>query len=465
MSLYSSSSTQPHRQSARYYEYPARHGSDLSHGPRVDVYDDNNPPAPISLPRRYPDSDREHRTPTAPVFRGPPSRITARDASPGSVSDYEQRTPRRKSIAVRPRSTSRVRLQEPAAVILYTSSSSSSEDDEEPRRRSRKDRDGEGHTRIRATSRPGKKNEYALVRTPSKKEKEKGKRAKSKGKSRATAGLAVVTDLELKTGRKYRDFRGRRDDLEDREARVLVRARSRTREGLGEEDFEDEDVYGGGRRRSIYDGESRRKQGSIDDGRRAIVVAGDRDSRRRKSSHQEPKLYSYGRGIIAAGDEESLRSGRSTPRRRQVSLSPDRETISSSTLGDSVRRATTVSSRGQNPSLSRVYHDSPAPRRDPRRDSAYFTDNDRRAKDREREAIDREKRAIEREKAALDREMALVDREKRAPAALTPDAKQMGPANYLKQGQGYLKDGQKYYKSGQGLLNGAKNFNMKNLLG
>ena len=112
------------------------------------------------------------------------------------------------------------------------------------------------------------------------------------------------------------------------------------------------------------------------------------------------------------------------------------------------------------PRRSRVYDDRVSDsevRRDPRRDSAYYTDGDRRAKDREREAIDREKRAIDREKAALDREKLLVDREGKASLQGVPDDRRRSAADYLKQGDQYLKDGQKYYKGGQTVLGGVKN--------
>jgi hypothetical protein len=413
--MYTDSVASPRRQSARYYDYPARRSVDLSTGPRVQVYEKE----PMSLARRYPDSDRELQ-----VVKSRPIRVRA--ASPDD--DYE-RTPRGKSLVIRPRSTSRVRIVEPASLIVDSSS------DGEPRR-SRRGRGDD--TRIRATSRPGKKNEYAFVRTPSKK------------RRKSAARVGVVHDLELKTDRRHKDFQSRRNDLENTEALVLVRARSRDREILAD-DESDLDFYDGRRRRSDYGGGSGRKRGSMDEGRREIVIGrDDRDRDHRRRSIQEPKRYNHGKSLVIAGDEEDLRSDRARPRRRRVSLSPDRDTVDSSSLGGGVRRANR---------RSRGYDDmmDSEPRRDPRRDSAYYTDGERRAKEREREAIDREKRAIDREKAALDREKLLVDREHRAPAGDIPDDRRRNAADYLQQGGTYLKDGQKYYKGGQGLLSGARN--------
>ncbi len=444
MSIYSDSTTQPRRQSARYFEYPPRRGADVSSGPRVEVYE-KEPALPRRypdekeplLPRRYADSDQESRD--THVVRSRPIRVRA--ASP---DDYK-RNPRRKSMVIRPRSTSRVRIREPASGSVAADSSS---DEDEPRRR-RRDRGND--TRIRATSRPGKKNEYAFVRSA------------SKGRKRSDARAPVVHDLELKTDRRHRDFQSRRDDLENTEALVLVRARSQDRE-RGGYDEDDSDGYDGRRRQSHHKGESRRKRGSVDDSLREIVIArDDRDRDDRRRSTRDPTRYSYGKGPVAADFEEEPRSERRAGGRRRVSLSPDRDTVDSSSLaGGSVRRASTVSSRGQKPRRSRQYDDlviDPDTRRDPRRDSAYATDSERRAKEREREAIEREKRAIDREKAALDREKLLVDREKRVPAGArdVPDDRNRGAADYLKQGDKYLKDGQKYYKSGSGLVNGMKN--------
>jgi hypothetical protein len=415
MSIYTDSVASPHRQSTRYYDYPARRSADLSTGPRLQVYEKE----PISLPRRYADSDRELQ-----VVKSRPIRV--RTASPDD--DY-QRTPRRESLVIRPRSTSRVRIVEPAALIVDSSS------EDEPRR-SRRGRGDD--TRIRATSRPGKKNDYAFVRTPSKKRRKSASR------------VAVVHDLELKTDRKHKDFQNRRNDLENTEARALVRARSRDREILVD-DESDLDVYDGRRRRSNYGGGSGRKRGSIDNSRREIIIGrDDRDRDHRRRSIQEPKQYNYGKGLVVAGDEEDLRSDRAMLRRRRVSLSPDRDSVDPSSLGGGVRRASR---------RSRGYDDivDSEPRRDPRRDSAYYTDGERRAKEREREAIDREKRAIDREKAALDREKLLVDREDRGAAGNIHDDRRRSAADYLQQGGTYLKDGQKYYKGGQGLLSGARN--------
>lgn len=426
MSLYSESIDEPRRRSAQYYQYPARRVAELPTSPRVEVYD-----PPISLPRRYPDSDREEKG--ALVVRSKPLHVRA--ASP---DDYEGRS-RRKSVVLRPRSTSRVRIREP--VLLVDTSSS----DEEPRR-SRKNRGDD--TRIRATSRPGKKNDYAFVRSASKKRRKSDARA------------AVVTDLELKTDRRHKDFQSRRDDLENTEALVLVRARSQERDRA---DLSDLDSYDGRRRRSHYTTESRGKRASLDDGRREVVIA--RDDRRR--STRGSKLYDYGKGLVVAGDEDDLRSDRRASGLRRISLSPDRETIDSSTVDGSVRRASTISSRDPRARRSRVYDDrviAPDPRLDLRGDPAYSTNSERRAKEREREAIEREKRAIDREKAALDKEKLLVDREKRAPARDLLDDRDRDIGDYLKQGQTFLKDGQKYYKDGQkyykggqGVIGGIKN--------
>ena len=436
MSLYSESIDEPRRRSAQYYQYPARRGADLANSPRVEVYD-----KPISLPRRYPDSDREQKG--ALVVRSKPLRVRA--ASP---DDDDERRSRRKSVVLRPRSTSRVRIREP--VLLADTSSS----DEEPRR-SRKNRGDD--TRIRATSRPGKKNEYAFVRSA------------SKGRRKSDAKAAVVTDLELKTDRRHKDFQSRRNDLENTEALVLVRARSQERDRLVD-DLSDLDSYDGRRQRSHYNTESRGKRASLDDGRRAIVVArDDRDRDDRRRSTRGTKLYKYGDGLVIAGDGEDVRSkGRGSGRRR-ISLSPDRETIDSSTVDGSLRRASTVSSRDPRARRSRAYDDrviDPDTRLDPRRDSAYFTDGERRAKEREREAIEREKRAIDREKAALDKEKLLVDREKRLPARDVLDDRGRDAGDYLKQGQTFLKDGQKYYKDGQKYYKGGQGVvgGIKNLL-
>jgi hypothetical protein len=427
MSLYSDSTVQPRRQSAQYYNYPPRRIADLSSRPRVELYEKDQ-----SISRRYVDSDRDQQL--VRVVRGRPSH--ARDSS--SDDDYERR-PRRKSVVIRPRSTSRVRIQEPVLVRAVSLS------DDEPRRRRKQ---GGDDTRIRATSRPGKKNEYAFVRTP------------SKGRKKSDARKTVVTDLELKNDRRHKEFQSRRNDLENTEALVLVRARSRERERL-EDDSSDEYIYDGRRRLSHYDGHTTRKRGSIDGGRKVIVAArNDRDRDDRRRSIQDPKLYTYGTGLIVAGDADDLRSDRRGSARRRVSLSPDRETIDSSVLGGSVRRADSVTSGGQNSRRSRAYQEKitePERQVDPLTGSAYLTDNDRRARDREREAIEREKRAIDREKAVLDREKLLVDREKRLPAPIAPDDLRRSAGDYLKQGNTYLKDGQKYYKTGQGLVGGMKN--------
>lgn len=433
MSTYTDSVAEPRRRSARYYDYPARRGADLSTGPRVEVCEKQP-----SLSRLYPDSDREQSG--ALVVRSKPVRIRA--ASPDD--DYERR-PRGKSVVLRPRSISRVRIREPVLVAADSSS------DDEPRR-SRRNRGDD--TRIRATSRPGKKNEYAFVRTPSKK------------RRKSDARPAAVTDLELKTGRRHKYFQSRRDDLENTEARVLVRARSRERQRFVD-DASDLDSHDGRRRRSHYIDESRQK-GSIDNGRGEIVVArDDRDRDDRRRSTRGSKLYSYGKDVLIAGEDEVPPPHRRALGRRRVSLSPDRETIDSSTVDGSIRRANTVTSRGSVPRRSRAYEDrliDPEMRVDPRRGSAYFTDGERRAKEREREAIEREKRAIDREKAALDRERLLVDRENPVSARDLADDRGRSAGDYLKQGQTYLKDsqkyykdGQKYYKGGQGLVSGMKN--------
>ncbi|KAF7502955.1 hypothetical protein GJ744_004769 [Endocarpon pusillum] len=432
MSLYSESIDEPRRRSAQYYQYPARRGVDLATSPRVEVYD-----KPISLPRHYPDSDWEEKG--ALVVRSKPLRVRA-----ASSDDDDERRSRRKSVVLRPRSASRVRIQEP--VLLVDTSSS----DEEPRR-SWKNRGDD--TRIRATSRPGKKNEYAFVRR--------------RGKSDAKA--AVVTDLELKTDRRHKDFQSRRNDLENTEALVLVRARSQERDRLVD-DLSDLDSYDGRRQRSHYNTENRRNRASLDSGRRAIIIAqDDRDRDDRRRSTRGPKLYKYGDGLVIAGDGDDIRSkGRGSGRRR-ISLSPDRETIDSSTVDGSLMRASTVSSRDPRARRSRAYDDrvaDPDTRLDPRRDSAYFTDSERRAREREREAIEREKRAIEREKAALDREKLLADREKRIPARDFLDDRGRDAGDYLRQGQTLLKDGQKYYKDGQKYYKGGQAVmgGIKNLL-
>lgn len=421
---YTDSVSQPRRESARHFDGSARRAVELAAAPRVGLYEKE----PISLPRLYPDSDRETR-----IVNRRPNRT--RDSS--SDSDYE-RTPRRKPLVIRPRSMSRVQLVEPASVTGDSSS------DEEPRRH-RRGRDDDTH--IRATSRPGKKKEYALVRKPS--------RSRRKSDARAP----VVHDLEFKTKPQHKTFQSRRDNLENTEALVLVRARSREREGLVDESS-DEDVYSGRRRRSHYGRHSRRERGSIDDGQRELVIArDDRDREGRKSSTRGPELYSYGKGLILA-DGVILRSDRGIPGRRRQSLSPDLESVDSNRAGEGLRRASTVISRAQKPRSSRAYDDrliEPERRVDPRRDSAYYTDAERRAKNREREAIEREKRAIEREKAALDREQLLVDRERRASARDVPEERKVSAADYLKQGDQHIKDGQKYYRTGQGVVSGVKN--------
>jgi hypothetical protein len=416
--MYSDSISQPRRQSARYVEYPPRKGADVAHGPRVEVYENDS-----SLPRRYPDSDRERRD--ARIVSRRPART--RDSSP--EDDYEH-TPQRKSLVLRPRSASRVRLQEPE----YVAYESSSDDDRRRRRKSRGD-----DTHIRATSRPGKKNDYAFVRTP------------SKGRRKSDAKPVVVRDLELKNDRRHKDFRGRREDLQNTEAAALIRARSRDRERLVDDDS-DLESYDGKRRRSNYHGETRRRHGSLDDGRRAIITAGgDRDRDDRRRSTRDPKLYSYGNGLVIADDATELRSERRDPRRRRVSVSPDRGTVDSG----SVRLASPLTKLRRSHAWDDRVSD-PDVRRDPRRDSAYYTDGERRARDREREAIDREKRAIDREKAALDREKLLVDREGKVPLRDIPDDRRRSAGDYLKQGDQYVKDGQKYYKGGQGVLGGVK---------
>lgn len=433
--MYSDSTTQPRRQSARFYEYPARRGADLSTGPRVEVYEKPEPP---QLSRRYPDSDRDQRD-TRIVSRRP---NRTRDSSPDD--DY-QRTSRKKPVVLlaRPRSTSRVRIREPAFVNVDSSS------DEEPRRR-RKDRGDDTH--IRATSRPGKKNEYAFVRSA------------SKGRRKSDARAPVVHDLELKTDRRHKDFQSRRDSLENTEALVLVRARSRERENLVDDDSDRDSYAGRKNRRTVYGGENRRRRGTVDDSRREIILAqDDRDRDDRRRSTQGAKLYGYGKGVVVAAEtEDDLRSERRAPARRRVSLSPDRDSLASSRADFGIARAKSVTTRGQKNRRLRGYDDRSMDSeslRDPRRDSAYYTDSERRAKEREREAIEREKRAIDREKAALDRERLLVDREKRAipQGRDVPDDRRRSAADYLKQGDAYLKDGQKYYKTGQGLVSGMKN--------
>ncbi len=270
---------------------------------------------------------------------------------------------------------------------------------------------------------------------------------------KSDAKVAVVTDLELKTDHRHKNFQRRRDDLENMEALVLVRARSQERD---RDDLSDLDSYDGRRRQSHYTTESRGKRASLDGGRREVVIA--RDDRRR--STRDSKLYDYGKGLVVAGDEDDLRSDRRVSRPRRISISPDRETIDSSTVDGSVRRASTISSRDPRARRSRLYDDrvfAPDSPLDSRRDSAYATDTERRAREREREAIEREKRAIEREKAALDKEKLLVDREKRAPPARDLlDDRDRDVGDYLKQGQTYLKDGQKYYKDGQKYYKGGQ---------
>jgi hypothetical protein len=196
MSAYTDSVSDTRRRSARYSDYPARRGTDLGPDSRLEVYEKQ----PLLL-HRHPDRDREHAG--ALVVRSKPVLVRAT-----SSDDEDERRPRRKSVVLRPRSTSRVRIQEPVLIADYSSS-----DDES--RRSRRSRRSHGDdTRIRATSRPGKKTEFALVRTPSKK------------RRKSVTRPVVVTDLELKTGRRHKDFQSRRNDLENTEALVLVRARS-----------------------------------------------------------------------------------------------------------------------------------------------------------------------------------------------------------------------------------------------
>lgn len=424
--MYSSSVGQPHHQSARYYDYPARREADLSRDPRFEVYEKES-----SVSRRPPDSDRDPRD--TRIVRSRP--IRTRESSPDE--DYE-RTAQRKSLVIRPRSTSRVRLREPASVVVDSSS------DDEPRRR-RKDRADDTH--IRATSRPGKRNEYAFVRTP------------SKGRRKSDVRAPAVHDLELKTDRRHKHFQHRRNDMENTEAAVLVRARSRERDRSVDDDSDSDDGRSR-RRRSKYRGEIQRKRRSLDDSRREVIIArDDRDHDDRRRRTRDSKLYTYGTGLVVA-DEESLHSNTRHPRRRHVSLSPDRNTVTSSRAGDGVERANTVTSRDQKPRRSRAYDDwsiDPEKRRDPRKDSAYHPDGERRVKDREREAIDREKRAIDREKAALDREKFLVYREKRVSPRDVPDDRRRSAGDYLKQGDQYIKDGQKYHKTGQGLVGSMKN--------
>jgi hypothetical protein len=325
----------------------------------------------------------------------------------------------------------------------------SSSDDEDDRRRRRRDKGGE--TKIRATSRPGKKNEYAFVRSA------------SKGRRKSEARRPTVTDLELKTDRKSREFRKRRDTLEDAEGVMLIRAKSQERDYLVDGGSE-RDIYQGPRRRSGYITVPRGKRENVDDGRREIVIERndrdrdrDRDREDRRRSTRYPPKSNNDRALVLLADERDLRSPKKAPRRRRVSLSPDRDSVASSRIddGSSVRRANTVTSRNQRP-RRQVYddrmNDSEA-WRDPQRDSAYYSGAD----GREREALEREKRAIEREKAALDREKVVIDREKRASLRDAPDSPRRGPGDYLKQGDQYMKDGQKYYKSGQGLLSGMKN--------
>jgi len=452
MSAYTDSVTDTRRRSARYYDYPAHRGADLADS-RLEVFEKQ----PLVL-HRHPDRDRGRAD--ALVVRSKPALVRA-----ASSDDEYERRPRRKSLVLRPRSTSRVRIQEPVLVAAYSSS------DDEPRR-SRRSRGDD--TRIRATSRPGKKTEFALVRTPSK------KRRKSEARP------VVVTDLELKTGRRHKDFQSRRNDLEKTEAMVLVRARSQERERFID-DVSDLDSYNGKRRTSLYLDESRRTHGSIDNGRRELVIGRhDRGRDDTSRSTRGPKLYSYGNAVLVAGQDPAPPSCRLAPEsRRRMSIGPDRATIDSSTVDGSIRYASTPAiPRSTIPFLPRTYNDRPPTEpdllhRDARRDPApsYYaastnTDSSstRRANDRERDAIEREKRAIEREKAALDREKLLVEREKPGGSVardLAPELQRGGgrgaldylqqAPTYLKEGPKYYKDGQKYYKGEQGLLGGMKN--------
>jgi hypothetical protein len=429
------------RRSARYYDYPAHHGADLVTDPTMEGYEKQ----PLIL-HRHPNHSREHAG--ALVVRSKP--VLVRAAS--SDGEYERR-PRRKSVVLRPRSTSRVRIQEPVLLATYSSS------DDEPRRSRRSRRSRGDDTRIRATSRPGKKTEFALVRSPSK------KRRKSRVRP------VAVTDLELKTDRRHKDFQTRRNDLENTEALVLVRARSQERERFVD-DLSELDSYDGRRRRSLYIDDTRRTHGSIDNGRRELVF--DRHDRGRTDKRTNPKLYSYGNAVLVAGQDSAPPSYRHAPESRRLSISPDYASIASSTVHGSIRYASTPEiPRNTIPFLPRAYDDRAAAPQNPTSHYAASTTSDsitRRANDREREAIEREKRAIEREKAALDREKLLVEREKPGVGGggagdLPPELRggrgvfdylEKGPT-YLKDGQKYYKDGQKYLKGGQGLVGGVKN--------
>lgn len=411
----------------------------------------------------HPSSDYNPEDRGALVVRSRPLVPSGRRNSSPESNDYSRAPRRRKSaLVLRPRkarSISRVRIKEPKLVAVdYSSSSSSSDDEHLELRRSRRGRDHDaGNTHIRATSRPGEKNQYAFVR----------KRSKSRGRRKSDARAAVVHDLELKTDPRYKEFKRRRDELENTEALILVRARSRDRvRGTRGGDDSDSDAYYEGLRR--YAGETRQHhRASLDDdhGRREIIdAARDDRSRDTRRSARKSKQYTYGSDLIIAHEDDLRGStpGKYTPRRR-VSLSPsDRGTITSS------RRASSLT-RAQEKRRSHLYNDrailnSPKVLRDPKRDSAYYTDSERRASatDREREAIEREKRAIEREKAALDREKLVVDREKRTAGrdAVSVDDRDkgstMGLGDYLKQGNEIVRGGQKYYKTGQGVVGGLR---------
>ena len=428
MSLYNDS-VYSHHHRGRYHENSPRQSRDLV------VFKDPNFPERGDHHHHHRhehghDSHYYHQHQHRPRHRKDGRLIRSRSLHRrGSSSSDSDRHTRKSLVPRRPRSASRVRVLEPALAVHTSSSSSctSSSDEGDTRRHRRSKQDD--NTRIRAVSRPGRKNQYAFVRKPSRKKK----------------GAAKPVAYEVEDDHHHhhhhhhqhhdRMFQRRRDDLENREAATLIRSRSHERLGLRPYDSDGDDYYDA---RAPYAGRS---------GRRSV---------------RESVQYDYGTGYVNSPPERQLPAkyygsggiggpGGMQPvsRPRRYSLSPDRQSVASSKAEGSIRRAASTAVKSRH---ARNYEEGSVAGSDVQNNryaESAAGDDSRRFRRREREAIEREERANQREAAILRREKELAGaggvggtgEQRNLPIRAIED-------NPHRNGTGidFLQDGTKYYK-------------------
>ena len=289
-----------------------------------------------------------------------------------------ERPRRRTSPTIRQRPRSRARF------VVTDDVLSSSEDDRRTRNRAR----SEGATKIRATSRPGERNEYALVRKP------------SRGRRKSVSKQAIIHDLELKTDPRYRKFKDRRDVLENVEGSALRRARSRGRDSFSDEESERLSYYDQASIRSPHHGDHVDYRGNVDQGRReAIILGADKGPDGGGRFVREPKKHRH--GAILLDKERNPHASSHIPGRRRSSLSPHSHRLSIDGRSDLVAV----------PRKSPAFYDDQGLETGSRRvisprEAQYRAEKERRAIDREQDLIERgnQRRVNER-----DRDILLAD--------------------------------------------------------